>query len=66
MYFPLAVLACLLVTYTCHTIDRRMRKLAILYANHTAFINAAEVIYREKMKEVCDRLCYSRPQKLSH
>lgn len=63
MYFHIALLACLLVTYTWHTIDRHMRKLPILYANHTAFINAAEVIYREKMKKVCDRLCYSRPQK---
>lgn len=66
MYFHLALLACLLVTYTGHKIDRHMRKLAVLYANHTAFINGAEVIYRKKMKEVSDLLCYSRPQKLSH
>lgn len=63
MYVHRALLACLLVTYTWHEIDRHMRKLTILYANHTAFINGAEVIYREKMKEVCDLLCYSRTQK---
>lgn len=51
MYVHLALLACLLVTYMWHKVDRHMRKLTILYANHTAFINGAEVIYREKMKD---------------
>lgn len=36
-----------------------MRKLAVLHANHTAIINGAEMINREKMKEVRHLLCRS-------